>query len=347
MKKITVHASKTYDIIIESGALRKIGGIVREMEQVKKVLIITDDNVDKLYAPAIEKPLKASGFSVSKYVFPSGECRKSLLTVSLALDELAKAKLDRNDLIIALGGGVVGDLAGFTAGIYMRGIRYIHVPTTLMAAIDSSVGGKTGVNLNAGKNLAGLFYHPEVVLFDTDTLDSLPKKELLNGIGEGIKYAVLKGGELFNLMMGGLGGNTLERFIELCIYAKIEIVEKDEREADTRRLLNLGHTIAHAIEKKSQYTVPHGIAVASGIEIMAKSCKNLGFLREEHYLKIMKLLEKYSLAGICKYKTRDLVAEMLYDKKRAGDSIILTTINGIGECSLLAFPLEGLGDFFI
>ncbi|MDR3216212.1 MAG: 3-dehydroquinate synthase [Clostridiaceae bacterium] len=343
---VRVNASTSYDVTIGRGILQYVGKYIADLGNIDKVAIVTDDLVDALYSDTVEKSLRECGLKTVKSVFKNGEKSKTLSTVGKITDDLAKAELTRSDLVLALGGGVVGDMAGFAAGIYMRGIRYAQVPTTLLAIIDSSVGGKTGVNLRTGKNLAGLFNQPELVFADTDTLKTLPEEQMLNGIGEGIKYAVLDGGELFDIMEAGLDDGNTVRFAELCVSYKRDVVEADERESGIRRLLNLGHTVGHAIEKLSRYTVSHGFAVASGLKVISEACVRRGLLDAGECARITALLDKYGLGADAGYPVSALIREMPHDKKRVGAKISLVIVNAIGKCAYISVETARLKEFF-
>ena len=246
--------------------------------------------------------------------------------------------------MIALGGGVVGDLAGFVASVYMRGVPYVQAPTTLLAAIDSSVGGKTAVDLKAGKNLAGRIYPPRAVVCDLDTLSTLPKAEWKCGIGEALKYAVLTGGEIFDIMEKGLDESNTERLVDLAVDYKRRIVEADENEGGIRRLLNLGHTVGHAIETESAMGFPHGVCVAMGIKVIARASVKAGFLPKEDYLRISALLQKYGFSD-CPYSLASVMEHTVHDKKIADGKLNAVVIRGIGNCDILPMTADELKGF--
>lgn len=344
MKKIRVNASKSYDILISKGLLDDIGGRLKSAVNAKKIMIVSDKTVWELYGGRAEKSLKAAGFSACNFVFPAGEKSKNLKTYGEILNALAISNFDRNDAILALGGGVTGDLAGFAAATYMRGISLIQAPTTLLSIIDSSVGGKTGIDLEAGKNLAGAFYQPDLVIADTETLKTLPEEEIRNGKGELVKYAILRGGELWNLVENGETPVDNERLLELCVTYKKDTVEGDERESGLRKLLNLGHTVGHAIEKLSGYGVSHGAAVAAGIAVIAKASLRLGLSETEHG-KIIFVLKKHNLYSETGYTPKELAEAACNDKKSDGDYITLVTVAGIGDCRLTRIRRGELEEF--
>ena len=278
MEKITVHASGTYDILIDKGCLSGIGQALRERFKPCTIAILSDDKVFPLYGKAVTDSLQAAGFRTVAHVIPNGEQSKTLDNVTAFIDCMVKAQVTRTDMVLALGGGVVGDMAGFAAAIYLRGgggvvgdmagfaaaiylrgIPYIQVPTTLLAAVDSSVGGKTAVDISAGKNLVGAFHQPALVYLDTDTLGTLDPAVLRDGFAEVIKYGIILDRKLFDTVAVPESFN-LTKVIARCIEIKRDVVERDEFDKGLRGLLNFGHTFGHAIEKLSGFTITHGSA---------------------------------------------------------------------------------------
>ena len=340
---INVHASKSYEIEIGRDLLSKIGDEVKKLKDNCSVCIISDDIVYSLYGDIVLKSLKDKGFNTYVFTFANGEKSKNLNTFAEIQTYLASQNFKRNDLIIALGGGVCGDMAGFVAATYMRGIDFIQVPTTLLAMIDSSVGGKTAVDLSNGKNLVGAFYQPIKVIIDLKTLDSLPCTEYKNGMGEGIKYAMLVGGELETLVTEGITcSSNIDRFVELCIRYKKYIVEEDEKESNLRRLLNLGHTFAHAIEKLSDYEIPHGVAVARGLMIISDISKAEGKIADVAYSKLQTLLDRYDMKIDKDYSFEQMLEVIKVDKKAEGDSINVVMPYAFGDCRIEKKKFEEL-----
>ena len=241
MKTVTVSASRRYDILIERGLLRRAGELVRGVTNAGTVMLVSDDSVWPLYGETVQKSLVDAGFSVCRFVFPHGESSKCAKTYLALLDALCENRLTRADAALALGGGVAGDLTGFAASTYLRGIGFIQIPTTLLAMVDSSVGGKTAIDLPAGKNLAGTFYQPWLVLCDPDCLDSLPDEIFRDGCAEVIKYAVLGNAPFFEELNRTPPHAQLEHIIETCVRMKRDIVAQDEFDRGQRQLLNLGH----------------------------------------------------------------------------------------------------------
>ena len=345
MKSVRVNASTPYEVVIGSGVSAKIGEYMQELGRSGKVMIVSDTNVAPLYAEGVADQLVYHGYEPTIFTFDAGEESKNLSTYGDILALLAEEGFTRTDTVLALGGGVVGDMAGFAAATYMRGVAFINMPTSLLAAIDSSVGGKTAVDLPQGKNLVGAFYQPRLVLFDTDFIKTLPYDEIRNGLGEGVKYAVLEGGEIFDILSSGLTSENLEDFIALSVDAKRRIVEADEWEKGKRKLLNLGHTVAHAVETLTEYVVPHGVAVAYGVRVMSRLAHDRGELSDEDYYKIEELLLENDL-GLELNPVEELIPYFSADKKKAGRTLTLVTIAGIGDCRLTEIDIEDVMRYF-
>ena len=342
MKTITVSASRTYDIRIGHGLLAALGEAVRGLGKVEKVFLVSDTQVYPLYGGAAEASLKAAGYSVSSFVFPAGEESKNGETFLKLLNALAQAGLSRSDLLIALGGGVVGDLAGFAAACYLRGIRFIQIPTTLLAAVDSSVGGKTAIDLPAGKNLAGAFYQPSLVLCDLDALDTLPEDIFRDGCAEVIKYGVLYDPELFSqLETSGLNFDR-EAVIARCVALKRDVVMEDEKDTGSRMKLNLGHTFGHAVEAHSRFTLSHGKSVAIGLAIIARASASMGICSEADAARIVSVLKAFGLPVQTQYTAEALLPYLLSDKKRSGGTVNLILPETIGRCVVSPTPVSQL-----
>lgn len=345
MSKLHVALQTPYDIIAESGALKRLGTELKKVSRADRVMVVTDSNVAELYLNVAVQSLQSEGFDTSSFVFEAGEASKTPSTYLDIIYALGKSGFKRTDAVVALGGGVVGDIAGFAAATYMRGIDVIQVPTTLLAMIDSSIGGKTGVDLLFGKNLLGAFHQPKLVLEDIDVLDTLPKSEWKNGIGEGIKYACLAGGRIAEIMSDGLDSDNLSEFVALCAQYKADVVCKDEKEGGLRKLLNLGHTVGHAIEKQSDFKIPHGVAVAYGISVMARAARNSGEISEKDFNIINNMLAR---VGACKSPeiTPAILNNVAMDKKSEGkDEISFVRILGIGNCDIKKTPLKEFEEY--
>ena len=339
MNTVTVNASRTYDILIGSGLLPALGAETAKLGNAKKVCIVSETNVWPLYGKTAQVSLENAGFEVISFVFPAGESSKNGLTFLELLNYLAENKLTRSDLIVALGGGVVGDLAGFAAASYLRGIRFIQVPTTLLAAVDSSVGGKTAIDLPAGKNLAGAFCQPSLVLCDIDTLNTLPEDIFRDGCAEVIKYGILYDPVLFSrLEEKGLAFDR-EAVITRCVELKRDVVMEDEFDNGARMKLNLGHTIGHGVEAKSQFEISHGKAVAIGTAIVSRASHCADTPR------ILSILTNFGLPTVTDYTASELYTYTLSDKKRSGGTVNLIIPISIGHCDIVPTPVEQLESF--
>lgn len=340
MKTIHVNASKAYDVVIGTNLIPTLGvSLLKVLGKSCKIAIISDSNVWPIYGDTVTNSLKDAGFTAVSYAFPAGESSKTSATYLNILNFLAENHITRSDAILALGGGVVGDISGFSAATYLRGIPYIQVPTTLLAMVDSSVGGKTAIDLPAGKNLVGAFYQPSLVLCDLDTLSTLPESTFCDGCAEVIKYGVLYDEELFShLSQQGLDFNR-ESVIARCVELKRNVVAEDEFDTGARQKLNLGHTIGHGVEAQSNFTVSHGQAVAIGMMIVAKAgCPAI-------YKQLEAVLAKFHLPTTTDFSARSLFHSALSDKKRAGQSINLIIPKSIGSCSIVPMPIDKLESF--
>lgn len=344
MRIVRVKNSGEYDVNIGKGILSQCGKIIKSVKRACRAVIITDSNVEKLYLNKVKTSLEKEGFECISFSFPAGEKSKSAKTFIDILNFLAFNNITRSDLLVALGGGVVGDIVGFSAACYLRGIDFVQIPTTLLAAVDSSVGGKTAIDLDAGKNLAGAFYQPISVVCDTDTFETLPEREVACGYAEVIKYAVLFDGEFFSYLSEK--ECEIENTVEKCVIFKRDIVCKDEFDRGERQLLNLGHTTAHGIEKASGYSVTHGEAVAIGMVIAEKISKNIGVLKEDFNDKLLAILKQYNLPTKCEYGAQDIFKAALSDKKRNGKTISLVLPEKIGKCVLYEADVENLAEIF-
>ncbi len=340
MRSVTVKTSATYEVLIGSGLLQKAGEAVKKVISPCKAAIVTDSTVVHLYEETVRKSLTEAGFSVCTFVFPAGEASKNIHTLSHLLEFLAKEEMTRTDMIVALGGGVTGDLAGFGAAVYLRGIPFVQIPTTFLAAIDSSVGGKTAVDLEAGKNLAGAFYQPKLVLCDTDVLQTLPEVVFADGIAEALKYGVLGDAALFEKIAGGDFRQDLEEIIETCVSMKRDVVEEDEFDTGKRQLLNLGHTFGHAIEQKSHFQMTHGHAVAIGMHLIAKAAEAKGIAEKGTAAAIAKALEQNQLPKETEFSPTEVAEGTLRDKKRRGGTISFVFPKKIGACEIVKIPVE-------
>lgn len=342
MKTVEVDAAVRYNIVIDKGILPKSGDMIKEVTFAERVAVITDDTVDKLYSDVVMKSLSDAGFETFKFVFPHGEKSKNISTFSSILEFLAESGLTRTDALVALGGGVVGDVAGFAAASYLRGIDFIQIPTTLLACVDSSVGGKTAIDLKAGKNLAGAFYQPKLVIADFETLSTLTDGIFADGMAEVIKYGVIFDKAFFEFLRDNEAKDNLEYVITRCVELKRDIVNADEKEKGVRALLNFGHTVGHAIEKCSGYKIPHGSAVAVGMVIISRAAYKCSFCGENYADIIASLNRKYSLPVSTDFSASELSSAAMADKKRAGDKIKLIIPEALGNCVIKSVPTSEL-----
>ncbi len=345
MNTITVNASKRYEVKIGSGLLSDIGAEVGKVCPIGTAAIISDSNVFPLYGEIAVKSLEHAGFRVVHYVLPAGESSKNGTVYLEILNFLAKNHVTRSDCIIALGGGVVGDMAGFAAATYLRGIPYVQVPTTILAAVDSSVGGKTAIDLPEGKNLAGAFYQPSLVLCDLDALTSLPAEIFRDGCAEIIKYGILYDEALFShLEQSGLSFHR-EAVIARCVELKRNVVAEDEFDTGARMRLNLGHTIGHGVEANSNYTLSHGKAVAIGMAVVSRAAEKHAICQQNVCERIEGLLQKFHLPITTSCTAEEIFSSALSDKKRAGSTVSLIIPERIGYCRIQPTQVQHLKSF--
>lgn len=339
MKRIDVNLrERSYPIYIGFGILDSIGELLKERE----VCILTNPLVDSLYYGKLEGGIGSSGGKAHKIVVPEGESSKDMETLNKVYDSLVWAGANRLTPLLTLGGGVIGDLGGFAAGTFMRGIPLINIPTTLLSQVDSSVGGKTAVNHPMGKNLIGLFYQPEFVLIDVDTLKTLPEEEYLSGLAEVIKYGIISDRELFEYLESERDGvlkregESLSCIIESSLKIKADVVSKDEREVGLRAILNFGHTFGHAVENLTGYgTVKHGMAVAKGMAVSIEISRKMGLITEGDSERMVNLLINYGFdLSLPKFSRGEYEGAINHDKKSAGKSINFVLTEGIGCVSL-------------
>lgn len=341
MQTVTVHlGDRSYPIHIGDGILAGIGNLLQQLGLWGKIAVITNPTVAQLYLDTVYDALSRAGFAVSPVLIPDGEEHKQLTSLSDVYDRLIEERFERKSCVLALGGGVVGDLAGFAAATYLRGVPLVHVPTTLLAQVDSSVGGKTGVNHRDGKNLIGAFYQPRLVLIDVAVLQSLPQREIVAGLAEVIKYGVIADPALFKLLeekiekFVGLDRALLTQVIATSCAIKAKVVERDEQEDEYRAVLNFGHTIGHALEAATGYRkYLHGEAVAIGMVQAAAISAQQGFCDQRSSERICKLITK---AGLPVEIPRDLSMENLIqgmevDKKAVGGKVNFVMCAGIGK----------------
>ena len=345
-ESIRINAGKGYDVKIGPGLVKEAGFLSAEVLRGRKVAFFADSGADRLYGDAAEESFRKAGFETCRFIFPDGEHSKNIQTVAAFVDFMAEHHLTRKDAAVALGGGVTGDMCGFAASVYLRGIDFIQLPTTLLAAVDSSVGGKTGVNISAGKNLMGTFWQPSLVVYDTDTFKTLNEDLILDGTAEIIKTGAIRDESVLNLIEADGIALHLAEIVGRCVKIKGEVVEADEKESGLRRILNFGHTMAHAIEKDSDYSISHGKAVAVGMLMVTSASEAAGMTEKGTYEKLLRLIASegfetsYQGSG-----TDELCRLAASDKKVSGDSISLVYIEKPGKASICDIRLTSLSSF--
>ena len=342
MTTVQVKASRSYEVKIGRGLLEPLGHEAAGLVKGRSAAIVSDTNVAPLYLDRVKTSLEKEGFRTCAFVFPAGESSKNGETYLNLLEFLAEHQITRSDTLVALGGGVVGDLTGFAAATFLRGVDFIQLPTTLLAAVDASVGGKTAIDLKNGKNLAGAFYQPRLVLCDLDTLDTLPDDIFADGCAEVIKYGMIGDESLLDLLGQKHFRDDPEEVVARCIASKRDLVEADEFDTGARQLLNLGHTIGHGIEACSNYGISHGKAVAMGMTIITRAAIAQGMCSADSLSKLQKLLKQYGLPDATAYSAADLYEKTLSDKKRTGGTISLVVPIAWGKSVLHKVPVGDL-----
>lgn len=344
MKTVKVATAPEYEVVITNeslGSLSEKFGILKA----EKVFVLTDTNVAPLYLSELISALDKAGKSAVYKIIPAGEEFKTPETFLEVIDAMASFGLKRTDAVVSLGGGVVSDIAGFAAATYMRGIPFVTCPTTLLAAIDAAVGGKTGVDLKQGKNLLGAFKAPELVAVSAKTFATLPDKEIKNGLGEAVKYAVLRGGEVLNVCSEEEFRKDPEKFVAVNVAVKADIVARDFTEKGERKLLNLGHTFAHAAEKLSGYALPHGVAVAKGLSLVAEYAVRSGKMPASEKLKIDNLIIKCGIEPAMEFRAEELLPHIGWDKKMVSDTEVdLVVPYAVGDVRIEKTPLAKIAE---
>ncbi len=342
---VSVKVQPEYKVLIGKGLLNNVGSLISNIRPQGACAVITDTNVEKLYLKTVLDSLKSVGFMPSAYAFPAGEENKTMETLTGILDFMSEIPLTRSDFVIALGGGVTGDMAGFAAGVYMRGIPFIQIPTTFLAAVDSSVGGKTAVDLKNGKNLAGLFHQPSLVIEDIETFKTLTPENYACGSAESIKMGVISDPELFSIFENENPAEYEIEIVKRAVQAKADIVQRDEKETGDRKLLNLGHTYGHAVEKLSHFTIPHGHAVAIGLAIAVRAAEKMGDMDADTKDRILNTLTKNHLPIVCNFDAGEIYLSSLNDKKMAGKNLSIIVPKKIGQCEIRKIPASEFEKF--
>lgn len=342
--KINVNTAPPYDVYVESGILDKISAILPSLCPLgTKIMIISDSNVFPLYGSKLEHNLKTANFKTYRFIFDAGEPSKKIQTVYKIYQALAENHFTRSDIILTLGGGVAGDMGGFAAATFLRGIGFIQVPTSLLAQVDASVGGKTGVDLPFGKNLVGAFHQPLAVFADTQTLSTLPSYYFHDGMGEIIKYGCIADESLFNHLQQGIRTSEMKDIIARCVDIKREVVEEDTNDTGRRMILNFGHTFGHAIEKLYNFEgIAHGEAVGIGMVIAAQIGEKLGITPQGVAEQIKSVLEQYSLPTSTTFTKEVLMEATSLDKKSAGNHLNLILLDKIGHAVIYKTTREEL-----
>ncbi|MDE6723369.1 MAG: 3-dehydroquinate synthase [Eubacterium sp.] len=339
MKKLTVNVGKTYEILIEKGIMQACGSYIRKVSNAKKVCVITDSNVAPLYLDRVVTSLEKEGYEVCSFTFKAGESSKTTATIVEMVEYLAEKGLTRKDLVVALGGGVCGDMAGFASAVYLRGIDFVQIPTTLLSQVDSSVGGKTGVDLPQGKNLCGAFHQPILVLMDPLALNTLSDHFFSDGMGEVIKAGCIKSAQLFEKLENIDVKENIEDIIFDCVDIKRGVVERDEKEQGERALLNFGHTVGHGIEKLYNFSgISHGEAVGIGMLMISEIGERAGLTEKGTAKRIKAVLEKYNMKTSDAHSVQDIIEAMQHDKKKTANGINFVMLKEIGDSFI--YPVE-------
>lgn len=346
MNWIRINTVPGYDVLIGNGLLEKAGEYIAEIQDARsrRVLIVTDDNVAPLWLDKLKESLEKAEVKCEVHIIKNGEQSKNIDNYIEIIHTLEHKNFCRANAVVALGGGVVGDLAGFAAATFQRGMKFVQIPTTVLAAVDSSVGGKTGVNLDTGKNLLGTFYQPSLVLCDPETFKTLPAEVVRDGCGEILKYGILANARLFEDVSDAQGNvNSIdEDIIAKCVSIKKYYVENDEHDRGVRQYLNLGHTIGHAVEYCSRYTITHGAAVAMGMVVATRIALNMCVCEADCPIDVLEGIRSVGFDISCKYTAAELMEAIMHDKKRLGSVITMILPKRVGECTTHTFTCEEL-----
>ena len=345
MQTIEVNASSTYPVHIGRGLLDCCGELISAVVKGKKCALVTDSTVVNLYADRVLLSLEKAGIEARLCVFPAGEQSKNLTTYAALVEQFSAMGLTRSDFVVALGGGVTGDMAGFAAATWQRGVAYIQMPTTFLAASDSSVGGKTAVDLPAGKNLVGAFHQPKMVICDTDTFDTLPEAVFADGVAETVKHGLIADADFFRLLMEEDIREHIDAVVGRNIAIKAAVVGEDEFERGKRKLLNFGHTLGHAVEKRSDFSITHGHAVAIGMVLASRAAEKLGFSPPGTLDTVLACNQRFGLPTACPYSAEEIYTAAISDKKRQGGSIDVVVLSRVGQARTQRLTMEELRTF--
>lgn len=342
MNSVTVTAaSKKYYVHTGAELLTAAGELATTLRRPGKALVLSDSNVAPIYSERVLDSLGHAAFTPKLHVIPAGEQSKNVLSLFSVLNAMAEFRMTRADTLFALGGGVIGDIGGLAASLYMRGIGLVQLPTSLLAAVDSSVGGKTAIDLDAGKNLVGTFYQPDLVLYDTDTLATLPPDQMANGFGEIVKTGMIRDERLFLASAAAeVGTGDIERIVHRCVEIKRDVVRSDEKETGLRMILNFGHTFGHAVEKCSGFTIPHGFCVAIGMSLITAACAKRRVCPPDTASRLAAALRARGLPVSTGYSADELFNSMMADKKRVSNSVTLVLPLRVGVCERRKMTLD-------
>ncbi|MCR4688427.1 MAG: 3-dehydroquinate synthase [Saccharofermentans sp.] len=353
MRRVTVECTSNYDVLIGSGLLSGSGSLIKQVcPKAQKVLIVSETNVAPLYLDKVKSSLTGEGFLVSEYVFEAGEERKNIDSIAGMWNEMAKEGFTRTDIVVALGGGVTGDMAGFAAATFLRGIKVCQIPTSLLAMVDACIGGKTGIDLIQGKNQVGAFHQPSIVIEDTDCLNTLPDETFTEGMGEVIKYAYIMDTELYEILTNApdkmnirADKDLIEDIIARCAADKAYVIKVDENDNGLRQTLNYGHTVGHIIERDSDFTLAHGVCVAKGMGIVIRAAVAAGRLAEDEAGKMLELIEAYGLPTEDKITPEEAASGILNDKKKRGNTISVILVTRIGTSEIVKMTPDEFLEF--
>ena len=361
MNIVHVNTSTPYDVLVGTGLLADLGNLIGRRFPGAKCFVVSDANVMSIYGAQVIRALREAHIETRSLSFAPSEESKTMKTVESILSELKRSEMTRSDIIIALGGGITGDMAGFAASIYLRGIRFVQIPTTLLSAVDASVGGKTGVNMGGHKNQIGTFWQPSMVIIDPATMDTLPGREVACGMAEVVKYGCIRDPKIMDLSdklaevaktpsfgeQSEMVHQILEQLIEACVSIKAQVVEADERDTGERMLLNFGHTVGHAIEKATGGQVQHGEGVAIGMVVMARSAEAKGMCPAGYTDNLIRILDGLGLPTVCPVSKEEVLQAIRADKKRAGQMISIVVPDNQGLCSIVPVDIDSLADFIL
>ena len=356
MDRINIQASTDYEVLIGKGLIDSCGTHIRELLfRAQKALIVTDSNVAPLYLARVKSSLEREGFSVSEFVFEAGEEKKNIESIAGMWAVMAGEEFTRTDIVVSLGGGVATDMGGFSAATFLRGIKVVQIPTSLLAMADAAIGGKTGIDLPQGKNLAGAFHQPSMVIEDTDCLTTLSPETFTEGMAEVIKYAFIMDPELYETLSGIASEgramtlqndiDTVTKILRCCVKDKAEVITEDEHDNGRRQILNYGHTVGHVIERNSNFTLAHGVCVAKGMGIITDACLKAGLTTEKTAGNIKELIKAYGLPAGDSITAEEAVAGAMNDKKKRGESISVILVNEIGKAEIKRMTPEEFTEF--